>query len=243
LEILLNKGVSEVTEHHVYLNDGDKIPYGMALWAAGIGQLPLTTSLVDSLEDTVQKDTQEYARGRLAVDPWLRVIGGEGKIFALGDCSCLSQSPYLSATAQVAAQQGEFLGKLLSRSYATNVMGPNGLLPALAVDPQQPNPISVQIASFAMGENEIAPPFQFLDLGILAYTSSGSALAQVQVAPGKGAPNSEGWTPVRLQIKGSFGFALWRLIYLFKQTLVKNVVLVTLDWIEVKLFGRDISIL
>jgi len=159
------------------------------------------------------------------------------------EIAALSQSPFLPATAQVAAQQGEFLGKLLSRSYATNAMGPDGLLPALAVDPQQPKPISDQIASFAMGENEIAPPFQFLDLGILAYTGSGSALAQVQVAPGKGAPNSEGWTPVCLQIKGSLGFGLWRTIYLLKQTSVKNVVLVTLDWVKVKLFGRDISIL
>ena len=242
-EILLNKQVSEVTENYVYFKDGDKVPYGMALWAAGIGQLPITASLVEALENTEQKGTQEFARGRLAVDPWLRVVGGEGKIFALGDCSCLSQNPFLPATAQVASQQGEYLGKLLSRNYVTNAMGPNGLHPAIAIDPQQTKTISDQIASFAMGDGEIAPPFQFLDLGILAYTGSGSALAQVQVAPGKGGSNSEDWTPVRLQIKGTLGFGLWRSIYLLKQTSVKNIVLVTLDWIKVKLFGRDISIL
>jgi NADH dehydrogenase FAD-containing subunit len=106
-EILLNKQVSEVTENYVYFKDGEKVPYGMALWAAGIGQLPLTTSLVEALEGTEQKGTQEFARGRLAVDPWLRVVGGEGKIFALGDCSCLVQNPFIPATAQVAAQQGK----------------------------------------------------------------------------------------------------------------------------------------
>ena len=242
-EILLNKQVSEVTENYVYFKDGDKVPYGMALWAAGIGQLPITASLVEALENTEQKGTQEFARGRLAVDPWLRVVGGEGKIFALGDCSCLAQNPFLPATAQVAAQQGEFLGKLLSKDYITNAMGPDGLHPVTTIDPQQPKVLSDSIASFAMGDGEIAPPFQFLDLGILAYTGSGSALAQVQVAPGKGAPNSEDWTPVRLQIKGGLGFGLWRSIYLLKQTSVKNIVLVTLDWIKVKLFGRDISIL
>ena len=242
-EILLNKQVSEVTENYVYFKDGDKIPYGMALWAAGIGQLPITASLVEALENTEQKGTQEFARGRLAVDPWLRVVGGDGKIFALGDCSCLAQNPFLPATAQVAAQQGEFLGKLLSKDYLTNAMGPDGLQPVTTLDPQQPKVLSDSIASFAMGDGEIAPPFQFLDLGILAYTGSGSALAQVQVAPGKGAPNSEDWTPVRLQIKGGLGFGLWRSIYLLKQTSVKNIVLVTLDWIKVKLFGRDISIL
>lgn len=77
----------------------------------------------------------------------------------------------------------------------------------------------------------------------MAYTGSGSALAQVQVAPGKGEPMSETWNPVRLQIKGKLGFGLWRSIYLAKQTSPKNIVLVTLDWIKVKLFGRDISIL
>ncbi|KAL7482996.1 hypothetical protein ACHAW6_008646 [Cyclotella cf. meneghiniana] len=243
-EILLNKQVSEVTENNVYFKDGDKVPYGMALWAAGIGQLPLTKSLVEALQGTEQEQAQEFSRGRLAVDPWLRVIGGQGKIFAMGDCSCLCQTPYLPATAQVAAQQGEFLGKLLSRNYVTNAMNPDGgILPALAIDPDQSKTISEQVASFAMGEKEIAPRFQFLDLGILAYTGSGSALAQVQVAPGKGNPNSERWTPVRLQIKGALGFSLWRTIYLLKQTSMKNVVLVSLDWIKVKLFGRDISIL
>ena len=94
-----------------------------------------------------------------------------------------------------------------------------------------------------MSEANIAPPFQFLDLGILAYTGSGSALAQVQVAPSREGRGDETWDPVRLQIKGKVGFALWRTIYLAKQTSTKNVILVTLDWIKVKLFGRDISIL
>ena len=75
LEILLNKLVSEVSANYVYFKDGEKIPYGMSLWAAGIGPLPITTSMVESLDDTEQKEAQDFARGRLAVDPWLRVIG------------------------------------------------------------------------------------------------------------------------------------------------------------------------
>lgn len=75
LEILLNKLVSEVSANYVYFKDGEKIPYGMALWAAGIGPLPITTSMVESLDDTEQKEAQDFARGRLGVDPWLRVIG------------------------------------------------------------------------------------------------------------------------------------------------------------------------
>lgn len=242
-EILLNKQVSEVTANNIYFKDGDKIQYGMSLWAAGIGQLPLTSNTVEALEGTEQNDAQEYARGRLGVDPWLRVIGGEGRIFALGDCSCVSSAPFLPATAQVASQQGEFLGKLLSGDYCTDAGGDGLLLPPIVLDPDQSKTPSEKIASLAMGESEIAAPFQYLDLGILAYTGSGSALAQVQIAPGKGDPTSETWSPVRLQIKGALGFGLWRSIYLWKQTSPKNVFLVTLDWIKVKLFGRDISIL
>ena len=245
LEILLNKQVSEVTDKNVYFKDGEKIPYGMALWAAGIGPLPITTSLIESLRETDQSNAQGFARGRLAVDPWLRVIGGQGKIFSLGDCSCVSHTPSLPATAQVASQQGEFLAKLLSNDYSTdNVHDDTSvLLPPMVLDPEQTKSLSEHISSFAIRDKEIAAPFQYLDLGILAYTGSGSALAQVQVAPGKGDPTSETWNPVRLQIKGRLGFGLWRSIYLLKQTSPKNIVLVTLDWIKVNLFGRDISIL
>lgn len=241
-EILLNKQVSEVSANYIYFKDGEKIEYGMSLWAAGVGPLPITSDLIETLEETEQKSAQEYARGRLGVDPWLRVNGGEGKIFALGDCSCVSNTPFLPATAQVASQQGEFLGKLLSNDYCIDAKD-DKLLPPMVLDPSQTKSFSEQIASFTMGEGEIAAPFQYLDLGILAYTGSGSALAQLQVAPGKGDPTSETWNPVRLQIKGKLGFGLWRSIYLLKQTSPKNVVLVTLDWIKVKLFGRDISIL
>lgn len=241
LEFLLNTQVSEVSEDYVYFKDGNKISYGSCLWAAGIGQLPITTSIIEALEDTEQKNAQESARGRLAVDPWLRVIGGDGKIFSLGDCSCINASP-LAATAQVASQQGEFLAKLLSRDYLIDAKDEeSSLLPPIPIDPDQPKTLSEQIASFSMGESEIAAPFQYLDLGILAYTGSGTALAQVQVAPGD--PTNETWKPVRLQITGKVGFDLWRTIYLLKQTSPKNVVLVTLDWIKTQLFGRDISIL
>ncbi|KAL3823165.1 hypothetical protein ACHAXA_010421 [Cyclostephanos tholiformis] len=248
LEVLLNKQVSEVSAKYIYFKDGDRLEYGMALWAAGIGPLPLTTSLIEELDGTMQRNAQtEFARGRLGVDPWLRVIGGGGRIFSLGDCSCMSNTPFLPATAQVASQQGEYLGRLLSNEYsidvATKSSSSTSLLPPMVIDRDQPRSFSERIASFTMGDDEVAAPFQFLDLGILAYTGSGSALAQVQVAPGRGDPTSETWNPVRLQIKGKLGFGLWRSIYLWKQTSPKNVVLVTLDWIKVKLFGRDISIL
>jgi NADH dehydrogenase FAD-containing subunit len=241
-KLQLNKLVSEVSDKYVYFKDGEKIQYGMALWAAGIGPLPITTNLVESLGETEQKNAQEFAKGRLGVDPWLRVIGGEGRIFALGDCCSVSHRPSLPASAQVASQEGEFLAKLLSSDYSFDLKDTR-LLPPVAMDPDGPKLLSEQIASFAMGESEIAAPFQYLDLGVLAYTGHGSALAQLQMAPGEGDPGSETWHPVRLQIKGKLGFGLWRSIYLWKQTSLKNVASVVLDWAKVKLFGRNTSIL
>lgn len=267
-EILLNKQVSEVTAQYIYFKDGSKVQYGMSLWAAGIGQLPITKNIIESLTTNTTNDNiteggggggeqskaqDEFARGRVGVDPWLRVLGGHGHIFSLGDCSCVSHTPTLPATAQVASQQGEYLGKLLSNDYTIDAMssssdkGAVSLLPPMINDHQlvsrRSKLPSEQIAAYTMSEANIAAPFQFLDLGILAYTGSGSALAQVQVAPSREGRGDETWDPVRLQIKGKVGFALWRTIYLAKQTSTKNVILVTLDWIKVKLFGRDISIL
>ena len=98
-ELILNKKVSEVTENHIALEDGRNIPYGLAVWAGGIGPLPLTLDIIEKVGGR-QKVNQNVARGKLAVDPWLRVIDGQGKIFALGDCACNQGGP-LPATAQV----------------------------------------------------------------------------------------------------------------------------------------------
>lgn len=230
-ELLLDSGVKEVTDETIKLSDGSEIKYGLAVWAAGNGPLPITLQLIDALggEGGEQKNAQEIARGRLAIDPWLRVIGGEGKILAYGDCSCIVDGQ-LPATAQVASQQGEFLAKLLSRGYNMSPGVEDGIL-----IPPKPTAsdrtLSESIAAFATQNDEFAAPFQFLNLGILAYTGGGSALAQLQVAP-----NGE---PVKGT--GKVGFGLWRSVYLTKQVSLRNRVLVLVDWLKAQAFGRDIT--
>ncbi len=238
-EFLLNKKVIEVTENSILFGDGEKLPYGMCLWAAGNGPLPITTNMIESLEGTDQQHSQEFARGRLAVDPWLRVIGGKGRVFAFGDCSCVSSYPRLPATAQVAAQQGEFLGKLLSRDYEIDANDESGmLLPPLALRSEKT--LSERIAAMAMHEDEIAAPFMYLDLGILTYTGHGSALAQMTFIPEDSDHNKKA---VHVNASGKIGFDLWRTIYLLKQTSPKNAALITLDWVKTTIFGRDIGIM
>jgi len=236
-ELLLNSGVSEVKEDRILLNDGKEIPYGLAVWAAGNGPLPITLQLIDIFKDSaIQADAQAIARGRIATDPWLRVLGAGGDIIAFGDCACITTGQ-LPATAQVAGQQGEYLARLLSQGYDMCPVNPVTDLEELALLPPQPDPtrpktVAENIAAFAIQADDIAAPFQFLNLGILAYTGGGSALAQLQVAPSEKA---------RLKGTGKIGFGLWRSVYLSKQVSWRNRVLVFIDWGKTKVFGRDIT--
>eukprot|EP00978_Attheya_sp_CCMP212_P011875 scaffold29516_cov52-Attheya_sp.AAC.2 len=231
-ELLLDSGVQEIRDDVISLNNGKEIPYGVAVWAAGNGPLPITLQLIESLGSKGgQADAQNMARGRIAIDPWLRVLGGDGKIIALGDCSCIVEGQ-LPATAQVAGQQGEFLARLMSKNYNLDSGMEEGIFLPPTRDESQKRTLAESISSFAIQSDEYAAPFQFLNLGILAYTGDGSALAQLQVTPSDGG---------RVKGKGKLGFGLWRSVYLSKQISPRNRLLVLFDWGKTKLFGRDIT--
>lgn len=48
---------------------------------------------------------------------------GADSVFAIGDCTFMDQSP-LPATAQVASQQGSYLGRLFSKGFDMKVSAP-----------------------------------------------------------------------------------------------------------------------
>jgi NADH dehydrogenase FAD-containing subunit len=229
-ELLLETSVKEVKDSVIELNDGRSLSYGLAVWAAGNGPLPLTLQLIESL-GTEQAEEQNGARGRVAIDPWCRVLGSNGKILAFGDCSYITTGQ-LPATAQVASQQGEYLASLFNKQYNFSPKPTEeGIVPPPTKDPNHRLSLSEAIASFASQAEDYAKPFQFLNLGILAYTGGGSALAQVSVAPET--PNIQG--------KGRLGNAVWRSVYLSKQVSWRNRVLVMNDWAKRRVFGRDIT--
>jgi len=64
-----------------------------------------------------ETSTEPMAEDRqLFVDKWLRVCGvADGSIMALGDCARLQGEEQLPETAQVAAQQGAFVARLLNK--------------------------------------------------------------------------------------------------------------------------------
>ncbi|HJT24216.1 MAG TPA: FAD-dependent oxidoreductase [bacterium] len=85
------------------LNDGSTIPFGMVVWSTGLGP----TIAVNNF------DLPKDKASRILVDDYLKVQGRED-VFAMGDCSCVAGRNY-PATAQVAMQEGIYLGKALNR--------------------------------------------------------------------------------------------------------------------------------
>ena len=274
--VLLQAGVKEVGEKYIELSSGEKMPYGFCVWAAGNGPLPLVLDAVNQIEQ--QKQIQAKARGRLATDGWLRALGAPG-VYAIGDCAFQEESP-MPATAQVASQQGAYLGRLFSKGFDMSTPAP--LPPAkfsiesdegfasekynvgalgVRVDPpivlNEPESatavatataaaaasattaaeaasasaviVSAPSPAAAVRRRELAKPFQFLNLGVLAYIGASKALAQISVDE-------------KLVLgSGPLGFLLWRGIYWSKQVSWRNRALVGIDWIKARLFGRDIN--
>ena len=89
----------------------------------------------------------------------------------MGDCAC--GAPPLPATAQVAAQQGEYLAGLL-RGAGRYDLGASK--PCRAGGRRLD-----ELFCETEGDAVVARPFQFLNLGILAYVGDSKALAQVSL--------------------------------------------------------------
>ena len=225
VDVRLSAGVQEVTEDEILLSDGTTIKHALALWAAGIGTLPFVQSTAKSIPE--QEEHADQARGRLAVDSWLRVVGAPS-IFAFGDCAHVVDSPY-PATAQVASQAGTYLGRLFADGYEFEVEG------APKLREGAPGEATLRYKQSTMDKEGTgrAPPFSFLNLGILAYVGKSEALVQIAVGGEKGDKKVKG--------AGEAGFALWRSVYLSKQYGLRNRILVAVDWFKARAFGRDLS--
>ncbi len=218
-EVLLKVGVKEVRNREMVLSDGSVIPYGLAVWAAGNGPLPLVLDLIKQLPE--QEAKQGFGRGRLVTDEWMRVKGVEG-VLAIGDCCVIDEKP-LPANAQAASQQGYFLGRQLSKNIDFS-----------KPIPERVGPITTPGEFLSVGEKReggkvYAKGFQFLNLGTLAYTGGDSALAQIAV------------DKAAIKSSGEAGFLLWRSVYLSKQVSLRNRALVFFDWVKSRLWGRDIT--
>ncbi|GAB5034123.1 nadh dehydrogenase [Nannochloropsis oceanica] len=218
-QVLLKVGVKEVRNREIVLSDNSTIPYGLAVWAAGNGPLPLVLNLIKQSPE--QEEKQGFGRGRLVTDEWMRVKGVDG-VFSIGDCCVIDDKP-LPANAQAASQQGYFLGRQLSKNIDFS-----------RPIPERVGPVTTPGEFLSVGEKRengkiYAKGFQFLNLGTLAYTGGDSALAQIAV------------DKAAIKSSGEAGFLLWRSVYLSKQVSLRNRALVFFDWVKSRLWGRDLT--
>jgi NADH dehydrogenase len=104
VKVLTGTRVEKVDEQGVVAG-GKRIPSATVLWTAGVTASPVVRTL------GVPTDRA----GRLPVDPFSTVQGADG-VFAVGDVAALSQGGRpLPGVAQVAIQQGHYVGRLISR--------------------------------------------------------------------------------------------------------------------------------
>lgn len=188
------------------------IPYGMLIWATGNAQRPITRTLTSKI------DEQKNARRGILVNDKL-LVDGSNNIYALGDCTFTKFAP----TAQVAFQEGIFLGKHFQKLHEIDALEWKIAHPSSDdnVDRLKKKLPKVQ---------EKLTPFVYNHQGSLAYIGSERAVADLVWGD---------WS--NISTGGSLTFLLWRSAYIYMCLSVKNQVLVCVDWLKVSLFGRDIS--
>ena len=110
-----NCAVQNITQEYVEAGD-EKIPAALAIWAAGVKASPLGKMLGTALDKS----------GRIEVHRDLSVPGYEN-VFALGDIALVkgADGKPLPGLAQVAKQQGRYLGRALARRIATGATSPD----------------------------------------------------------------------------------------------------------------------
>lgn len=109
VDIRTDTSVTDVGPHAIEL-DGKQTPVGLIIWAAGVAASELASGIGGETDRS----------GRLLVEPELRVVG-EQDVYAAGDianCKGEDGNP-LPGLAQVAKQQGAYLGKELAASQQT----------------------------------------------------------------------------------------------------------------------------
>jgi NADH dehydrogenase len=110
VKVMTGMKVEKVDEQGV-IAGGQRIPSATVLWTAGVTASPVVKTL------GVPTDRA----GRLPVDPFLMVSGVNG-VFAVGDVAALIEGKRpLPGVAQVAIQQGHYVGRVISQQLKGRV--------------------------------------------------------------------------------------------------------------------------
>lgn len=202
----------------------EQVDYGLLVWVAGIGVRPVTKTLAKAFG-------QSNPRG-IEVDGKLRVKGVNATgVFAFGDCA-VSGNPL---TAQVAAQQGKYLGRVF-RDEGADASAPftynhQGTMAYVG------NAKGVaELATPALGMNRVK---DFSFWRNLASCPQSWLKPEHQDIP---TPAEESSPPKwKITVSGIPGFAIWRGVYFTKLFSYSNRFNVATDWIRNFLFGRVVA--
>jgi len=210
IELLLNAQVKEVGEKTMLIKHKDgsesKIPYGFLVWVTGNTPRKIIRDAIVRLGPQFQTD-----RRGLKVDTHFRVLGAQN-VWAIGDCSISTCPP----TAQVAYQEGAYLGRLFNslsdQFYKAKVTGK-----------EAETELNDAVAK--------APEFKYRHFGSFAYIGDHQAIAQLTI----------GMDRKNVDFHGQSVFWLWRSVYFSKLLSYKNRFMVATDWAKTFFFGRDVS--
>mmetsp|Transcript_100300 Transcript_100300/g.214920 ORF Transcript_100300/g.214920 Transcript_100300/m.214920 type:complete len:507 (+) Transcript_100300:88-1608(+) len=217
VDVKLNAMVKEVEGEKIHLKTKEGIKsldYGIMVWVAGVGMRPFTRALCES----IGKEAGQTDRRGLLVDECLRVKGTRpGEVFAIGDCAVSGKPP----TAQVAYQQGKYLGRMF------------------------------RLGSQHLVTDPAAQPFAYNHQGSMAYIGQGEGAAEINpnslIKLGRSSITDHMWwrslygDETNLRVMGPVGFAIWRSVYFSKLFSTRNRWSVASDWMRTGFFGRPAS--
>ncbi|KAL3438101.1 hypothetical protein BDV09DRAFT_192367 [Aspergillus tetrazonus] len=224
--------VKHVTDKYIEAEvtkpDGTKeletIPYGLLVWATGNAIRPIVRDLMSQLP------AQKNSRRGLAVNEYL-VVNGTENVWAVGDCAITNYAP----TAQVASQEGAFLARLFNTMAKTEAIEKElqrlSEAQSAAKSEEERNKIFDEIRDHQrqLRRTKQIGPFQYSHQGSLAYIGKERAVADIS------------WLSGNIASGGTMTYLFWRSAYLSMCFSTRNRVLVALDWVKARLFGRDVS--
>lgn len=207
-----------VIARHKDTGEEEAVSYGVLVWATGNAPREITKKLISSIEE------QDSKRG-LLIDEKLRLLGGDGSIYAIGDCTFHKG---LFPTAQVAHQEGEYLADVFRELHEIDQLKYN--LSKMQADPLAKPYELRRLQGKIRKATEGIKDFKYNHMGSLAYIGKEKAVADLAFGSSK-------YTSA-----GSFTFLFWKSAYLAMCLSFRNRLLVALDWAKVSFFGRDSSI-
>jgi len=172
-------------------------------------------------------------------------------VWAVGDCAIANYAP----TAQVASQEGAFLARLFNQMARTENFEEE-LAHLSEIQEKAPNKAArdeaftrIKDLQRRLRRVKQIGPFEYSHQGSLAYIGSERAVADIS------------WFSGNIASGGTMTYLFWRSAYLSMvfsskfpssctssngcvtnaRCLARNKVLVVVDWVKSKVFGRDVS--